>query len=134
MSNKNDNVKIETVEQLTKIKDIIFQKKKGESLERLSTPRDAEEAASLGDFDAMVNLIGNGVKGIARAMNYFAGNECNFLSDFVNDVYRSSASKQFKRGTAVRDIIQNVRPDVNMGSGYRPTPEALTVDRLTSDD
>ncbi len=119
------NVIIRTVEELTKLKDIYFQKKKGEGLERLSTPRDSEEAASLGDFGATVNLIGNGVKGVARAMNYFAGNECNFLSDFVDDVYRSSASKQFKRGLAVRDIIQNVHPDVNVTKGSMPTPEGF---------
>ncbi len=122
--NKNDNMVI-TVEELSKFKEVYFQLKKGEGLERLSTPRDAQEAASLGDFDAMVNLIGNGIKGVARAMNFFSKTECPFLTDFIDDVFRSSASKQFKRGTAIKDVIQNVKPDINLSKGSMPTPEAF---------
>lgn len=129
------NATKEVMDQIVKFKDVLFQKEKGDSLKRLSTPRDSEEAASLGDFSAEVNLIGNGIKGIAQTMNFFSNTECTTLTDFIDNVFRASASKGFKRGLAIRDIIQNVKPDINMGgTGYRPAPEAISInDRLSRD-
>jgi hypothetical protein len=112
----------DTVNSLVKLQNVIFQKEKGDTLKRESTPFLPEEAQALGDFDAYVNLLGNGIIGIARTMNYFAGNECNTLEDFVTRVFRSSASKGFKRGQAVKEIMIGVKPDVNMPSNQIPEP------------
>jgi hypothetical protein len=123
----------EVIDNLVKIQNILFQKEKGDTLKRESTPFLPEEAQALGDFDAYVNLLGNGIIGIARTMNHFSGVECNTLEDFVTRVFRSSASKGFKRGLAVKEIMVGVKPDINMQQGFRPAPEASDVGRLTDD-
>ncbi|MHA2010437.1 MAG: hypothetical protein ACXACY_23470 [Candidatus Hodarchaeales archaeon] len=107
-----------------KFKDAYFQKEKGDALKRTSTPFLEEEAQSLGDFNHIANNLGSAIIGIAETMNHFSGVKCNTLRDHVTRTYRGSASKSFKRGTAIRDIIQNVRPDVNMPSHQMPEPRA----------
>ena len=99
-----DDFKIENIDDLNKIKDILFQKEKGEALAKASTPRTSKEDQSTGFFDGKVNMIGNGAIGVATAQNFFANDNCGFIIDFVYSVFRSSASKQARRLENIKEM------------------------------
>ena len=101
-----------------KVKDAWMQKEKGEGFKRLTTPRDLQESQSLGHFDPQTNLLGNSMIGIIKAQNIVAGpgNECNIILEYIEDVFRSSASIKFERGDATKEVLINVKPDITMPS------------------
>lgn len=123
-----------TVEEFKQIKDAYFQKKKGEALERASTPITSEEAASLGNFEPIANLTGNAVKVVELLLAQLAYgdddiHEATFeLHEMVDNIFRASGSKQGKRMAYTFDTIREIQPEINQSKNY-PTPEILGEDK-----
>ena len=93
-----EEFKVKTIEEAVKLKDVLFQKEKGEALKRSSTPRDEEESASLGYFEAETGLTGTFLKSIELDINYLCnlGNDYS-LSHAVDLFFRSTGSRKSKR-------------------------------------
>ena len=111
-------IKDKATELFLKYKDVIFQKKKGEALERASTPISSEEAASLGHFEPIANLTGNGLKAveILLAQLAYGTNEVPEVTwemgEMVDNIFRASGSKAAKRMLATFETIQEIKPDI----------------------
>jgi len=103
----------------------LFQREKGQVLKRASTPRDEEESASLGYFDAETGLTGAALKSIEYDINWLCGLGDDFsLGHFVDLFFRSTGSRKARRLELSLGTVKDIHPDINMGmSSYRGPPE-----------
>lgn len=122
---------IETVKDAKSLEGIWVKKEKGEAIAKISTPRDHAEAQALGNFNASVNLLGNGLFRIFEIQNHFATmlgkipeNGCHTGMELITDVFRSSASKTFGRGKATAETIKDMPVDMSHKTEF-PDPDLV---------
>lgn len=126
---------VETVKDAKSLEGIWVKKEKGEAIAKISTPRDHAESQALGNFNASVNLLGNGLFRIFEIQNHFATmlgkkpeNNCHTGMELITDVFRSSASKTFGRGKATAETIKDMPVDISHNKDF-PEPEYRDVKR-----
>ncbi len=114
---------IKSIEDAVQLKDVLFQKEKGEALKRGSTPRDEYEAAALGIFEAQANAVLNAIKALEKDINWLCNLEDNSLSEFADNLFRGTGSRKGRRLELTLQTVSDIKPDVNMGmTNIRPQP------------
>ena len=113
---------------LTVLKDVLFQKEKGEALRVHSRPESKKEAYAQGYYGVRSNVTLVSVDSTERIINQLcdiheSDKNAWILTEAMTNIAIGSASTRFKRGDSTSSILQNAKPDMNMGmTTYRNGP------------
>ena len=105
------------------LKDVLFQKEKGESIRVHSRPETKKEAYAQGFYGVRSNVTLVSVDTFELMLNQLTGLTDMTLTEAMTKIAIGSASTKFRRGESTSSILQNTKPDVNMGmTNYRGAP------------
>jgi len=120
IDNLKDNILGIPADMLVHLKDVLFQKEKGESIRVHTRPETKKEAYAQGYYGVRSNVTLVSVDSLERVLNQL----CNIpdedpnawiLTEAMTNIAIGSASTKFRRGESTSQILQNAKPDMNMG-------------------
>lgn len=104
-----------------KLKDAYLAVKQGEALERISTPRNHEEALSLGQYQHQAAYAISCVDLHQQLIFQLTGFNGNALTNFTETIGRSSGSIGFARAEKTLEAISTIGQYVPL-AGYQQQP------------
>ncbi len=114
----------ESVDTLIKVKDSFWPIKKGEALERASSPSSREEALSQTHIGPNSAILLSTLPALEDDINFLCGLDDRSLTQITGDLARAFGSKRGKRMELTFDTIKQSKEVPNMSmTQYRGTPE-----------
>lgn len=107
------------------LKDAYLAMKQGEAIERISTPRNHQEALSLGQFQHQAAYAISCVDLHQQLIFQLTGFVGNALTNFTETIGRSSGSINFARAEKTLEAVSTIGQYMPMNKGMIPTPTAL---------
>ena len=117
--------KIETVEDMKELKDVLLAKEQGQALKRATFPIELHETLGLGKFGPETNVVLNSLVLVERLINSIAGERDVPLADFSRGIGTASGSNQATRLEKSLETIAHIGQYIpglpEYGMRFQPT-------------